>query len=79
MKISPRLQREDFIGTDREFLLGKSVLIIEDELLIAMNLESWLREAGAARVEVVHRLSSARDALNMESSFDVAVLDLVRG
>ena len=42
-----------------------------------MNLESWLREAGAARVEVVHRLSSARDALNMESSFDVAVLDLM--
>ncbi len=77
MKISPRLQREDSICTDREFLLGKSVLIIEDELLIAMNLESWLREAGAARVEVVHRLSSARDALNMESSFDVAVLDLM--
>ena len=43
-----------------------------------MNLESWLcGRPAAARVEVVHRLSSAGDALNMESSFDVAVLDLV--
>ena len=57
-------------------LIGKAVLVIEDEALIAMNIESWLEDAGVANVQTVRRLSCARDALRNELAFDVVVLDL---
>jgi len=56
-------------------LFGKSFLVVEDEVLIALNIETWLEDAGAGRVETVHRLSSAQRALSEGGPFDAVVLD----
>jgi DNA-binding NtrC family response regulator len=56
-------------------LAGKSVLIIEDEALIAMNIESCLQDAGAA-VDIANSIVSAQSALDEGTPFDVAVVDL---
>ena len=56
---------------------AKTVLVIEDQFLIAIDTEQALRNAGAVDVRLA---SSVRDALEMLTSFvpDVVVLDLVR-
>jgi DNA-binding response OmpR family regulator len=55
---------------------AKSVLLAEDQFLIAMDTEHALLERGAADVRVV---PSIRDALHLLESFrpDVAVLDFM--
>lgn len=57
---------------------AKSVLVIEDHFLIAIDTEQALRKSGAVDVRLA---SSVRDALQMLSDFvpDVAVLDFVLG
>jgi DNA-binding response OmpR family regulator len=55
-------------------LAGKSILIIEDELLIAMTVEYLLNEAGAAAVTITSSIAQAQTAL-MEGSYDAAVVD----
>ena len=57
---------------------AKSVLVIEDQFLIAMDLEQALRRAGAIDVRLA---SSVRDALHALTSFvpQAAVLDLTLG
>ena len=68
--------REGANGSPEPRLLAnKTFLVVEDEALIAMNVESWLQDAGAARVEMVHRLSSARAALDKSDLFDAAIVD----
>jgi DNA-binding NtrC family response regulator len=57
-------------------LQGKAILVVEDEALIAMNVESWLQDAGARDIQSVRRLSAAREALNGDSVFDAVILDL---
>jgi DNA-binding NtrC family response regulator len=57
-------------------LAGKSVLIIEDEVLIAMGFESCLQDAGAV-VKIANSIASAHRALEEGFPFDAAVLDLV--
>jgi DNA-binding NtrC family response regulator len=57
-------------------LAGKSVLIIEDEALIAMGFESCLQDAGAV-VKIANSIASARSALEEGIPFDAAVVDLV--
>ena len=60
-------------------LVGKSCLVVDDELLIALDIEQILLAAGAASVIC---LASAEEALASVhgSHFDVAVLDvLLRG
>ena len=56
-------------------LAGKSVLVIEDEALIALNVESCLLEAGAAFVKIVNSVGWAQSSL-YGIPFDVAVVDL---
>jgi DNA-binding NtrC family response regulator len=56
-------------------LAGKSVLIIEDEALIALNIESCLQDAGAA-VVIANSMALAQRALDEGIPFDVAVVDL---
>ena len=51
-----------------------SVLILEDEPLVAMFVESCLQDAGAAVVKIAASISAARSVLN--ESFDAAVIDL---
>ena len=57
---------------------AKSVLVIEDQFLIAIDAEQALRRAGAADVRLA---SSVRDALQTLTNFvpDAAVLDFVLG
>jgi DNA-binding NtrC family response regulator len=57
-------------------LAGKSVLVIEDETLIALNVESCLLEAGAAFVKIVNSVVCAQNFLDGDIPFDAAVVDL---
>ncbi len=54
---------------------GLRILILEDEYLIAMDVEQICRDAGAADVAIVDDLTGF-DAL-AASSFDAAILDLM--
>jgi DNA-binding NtrC family response regulator len=57
-------------------LAGKSVLIIEDEALIAMSVESCLLDAGAVLVKIADSIALAQSALDEGIPFDAAVVDL---
>ena len=53
-----------------------SILIVEDEPLIAMSVESGLQDAGAAFVKIAASISAAHSVIDAENSFDAAVVDL---
>ena len=57
---------------------GHSVLIVEDELLIAMSLEDFLVDEGHSVAGIAHSLSSAFTALQ-EGKFEIAKLDIDLG
>jgi DNA-binding NtrC family response regulator len=57
-------------------LAGKSVLIIEDEALIALGVETCLQDAGAAVVKIANSLALAQRAVDERIPFDAAVVDL---
>jgi DNA-binding LytR/AlgR family response regulator len=54
---------------------GLSVLLLEDEFLIALEAEDMLTRMGAARIEIAQDLDEA-DRLLAKSHFDVAMLDV---
>ncbi len=54
------------------------VLLLEDEVLIAMDVEQLCRDNGAADVAVVGNLSEI-DRETITASFDVAIVDLMLG
>lgn len=56
-------------------LVGKRVLVVEDEMLVAMNLEDTLVDLGAEVVGPAMRLDTALELARIEQ-FDVAVLDI---
>ena len=56
-------------------LTGLSVLLLEDEFLIALDAEEILTGLGAKQVEVVNTLAAARGALD-GAGFDLALLDI---
>ena len=56
-------------------LAGKRGLVLEDEFLIAIDIESVLLSAGAAKVVCASNTAQALSALAAEN-FDFAVLDL---
>ena len=60
-------------------LSGKSVLIIEDEALIALSVESCLLAAGAAVVKIANSISASQSALDEGIPFDAAIVDLYLG
>lgn len=62
----------------RSLPTGLDVLLVEDQMLIAMDAEAMLVEAGAARVVTVSSASEARDRLNRLHP-GVAVLDVNLG
>jgi len=56
-------------------LPGLSILLVEDEFLIALDAEEMLRELGAATVTVVSTFEDAEKAIG-DSNFDLALLDV---
>ncbi|MDX8523234.1 response regulator [Mesorhizobium sp. MSK_1335] len=55
---------------------GLRILVLEDEFLIAMDVEQLCREHGAADVTVARELGEI-DGLALPSRFDAAVVDLM--
>jgi DNA-binding response OmpR family regulator len=58
-----------------EFLNGKSVLVVEDEFLLALQLEELLQSRGATVRGPYGRLEDALKAAERED-FDLAILDV---
>jgi CheY-like chemotaxis protein len=56
-------------------LAGLSILLLEDEYLIALDAEQSLKEFGAERVEIASTLREA-ERLAATGRFDVALLDV---
>jgi CheY-like chemotaxis protein len=58
---------------------GQHVLIVEDEVVISMELELALREAGAEVIGPASSVSSALEAIESARELDLAVLDINLG
>jgi len=56
-------------------LAGLSVLLLEDEYLIALDAEQILKQLGAAKVDIVASYSEAEKRAQ-DANFDIAVLDV---
>lgn len=60
----------------KSFIAGKRCLVLDDEFLIALDIQQILEAAGAASVVCVGSADEALDVLRNDPSFDVAVLDV---
>lgn len=58
-------------------LAGKRCLVVDDELLIALDIEQILLAAGAASVSCLASAEEALASLRSGPRFDVAVLDVL--
>src|ERR1700759_1830265 len=56
-------------------LEGLTILLVEDEFLIALDAEEMLQELGAAHIEVVGSYDQAESRVR-EGNFDLAILDV---
>ena len=57
-------------------LLGRRVLLVEDELLLAMDVQMALEDAGASVAGPVDTLERGLALLDRDEPFDVAILDI---
>mgnify|MGYP001160564125 CR=1 FL=1 len=57
-------------------LVGLRVLVMEDEFLIAMDVEQLCRDHGAAEVVLVRTLDGLRSGPAAEAAFHAAILDV---
>ena len=60
-------------------LAGKRCLVLDDEFLIALDIQQILELAGAKHVASVASASEAMELLRREPKFDLAVLDVKLG
>jgi DNA-binding response OmpR family regulator len=60
-------------------LEGQHILIVEDEMVVSMELELALREAGAEVIGPASSVSSALAAITSAQALDLAVLDINLG
>jgi DNA-binding response OmpR family regulator len=60
-------------------LSGRTVLIVEDAYLIALEAQRIVEEAGARRVILAGSVEDSRSALAAEPGIDVCILDLRLG
>ncbi len=60
-------------------LTGACVLIVEDEFLIAVDVQRIVEDAGAATVLLANSLSEARGHMARPAPIDVCILDLKLG
>lgn len=58
---------------------GRSILILEDEYLIALDVEQTCLEWGARQVTIARSLESLGDRTLEQADFDAAILDLRLG
>jgi CheY-like chemotaxis protein len=63
-----------FRGT--EFFSGKRMLVVEDEFLIALDIQRVLESVGVKTVVTASRVAQALDLVMSSGPFDAAVLDL---
>ncbi|UAB77923.1 response regulator [Erythrobacter sp. SCSIO 43205] len=56
-------------------LRDRSVLIVEDEFIVAVGLENTFRKAGVSDVTVIGNMADAWDAIS-NAKFDFALLDI---
>lgn len=61
--------------SDTQLLAGKCCLVLDDEFLIALDIQQILETAGAANVVSVSNAAAALAALRAQT-FDAAVLDV---
>ena len=61
---------------DTPVLAGRRVLVVEDEMMIAMLVEDMLTDLGCAVVGPAHALDAALDLARSEVDLDVALLDV---
>ena len=57
-------------------LIGKRCLVLDDEFLIALDIQQTLEFAGAAHVACVATVAEALALLRANPDFDLAVLDV---
>lgn len=65
-------------GASADPLRGRSVLVVEDQLLIALDLETLLLEQGAAAVQLCGSVDDALRSIRLDRP-DVAILDVNLG
>jgi DNA-binding response OmpR family regulator len=66
-------------SADSEIIAGARILVVEDEFLIALELERILKEAGAREVVLASQAVEALAALSKDEPLDMAVLDVRLG
>jgi CheY-like chemotaxis protein len=66
------------VRVDGEQLSGLTVLVVEDEPLIALMVEDMLRDFGAQEVVLVHDLETALDIAD-RLKVDLALVDVLLG
>lgn len=64
---------------DTPTLVGRRILVVEDEMMIAMLVEDMLSELGCSVVGPAHALDAALDLAQSEVGLDAALLDVNLG
>jgi CheY-like chemotaxis protein len=64
---------------DTPTLVGRRILVVEDEMMIAMLVEDMLSELGCSVVGPAHALDTALDLARTEIGLDAALLDVNLG
>jgi CheY-like chemotaxis protein len=68
-----------FVPNNDPSLAGKHCLVLDDEFLIALDIQQILEAAGAASVKCFGTSRECLDALKAGEKFDLAVLDFKLG
>jgi CheY-like chemotaxis protein len=64
---------------DTPTLVGRRILVVEDEMMIAMLVEDMLSELGCSVIGPAHALDTALNLALTESGIDAALLDVNLG
>jgi two-component system, response regulator PdtaR len=67
---------EDFVPNVEPSIAGLRCLVLDDEFLIALDIQQILESAGAASVICVGNCDEALAKLRLEAKIDFAVLDI---
>ena len=60
-------------------LVGKRILVVEDQAIVALDLQATLEERGAVVVGPCHRMSGGLRAASDDPGLDAAILDVDLG